>query len=198
VRALRVPRVRPARAPPERASPHPITRPYPPSALPAPRCPSPPPSHPLQAGASYTDISWVVLCDLLMIAAGFAGAVSAGQNAVWPLFTFGMVAFLPILYALLVTFPATAAARGPKTAALFRTLSLIMAVTWTAYPLIWATGEGGRVASVDQETIAYAVFDITAKVVFGAILVSGHAAVANEGVAPPEYEGLLQGQGGGH
>ncbi len=127
-----------------------------------------------------TDISWVILCDLLMIAAGFAGAVSTGQNATWPLFVFGMVAFLPVLYALFVTFPAAAAASGPKTAALFRTLAIIMGVTWSAYPLIWATGEGSQHSSADQETIAYAAMDITAKCVFGFVLVGGHAAVAEE------------------
>ncbi len=35
-------------------------------------------------------------------------------------------------------------------------------------------------SSVDQETIAYAVFDIVAKCVFGLILVRGHAAVESE------------------
>ena len=115
----------------------------------------------LLAGASYVDISWVILCDLLMVAAGFAGAVSSGYNAAWPLFTFGMVTFLPVLYALGVTFPAAAKLKGPKTSALFQKLALLMAVTWSAYPLIWASGEGSQWSSVDQETIAYAAMDIT-------------------------------------
>ena len=141
-------------------------------------------------GACNWDIAWLILCDLLMIVAGYAGSVSTGQNATWPLFTFGMVAFLPILYALFVTFPAAAALRGPKTAALFRTLAVIMAVTWSGYPLIWATGEGAQINSADQETIAYAALDITAKVVFGFVLISGHAAVADEAAAAvPAAEG---------
>ncbi len=36
----------------------------------------------------------------------------------------------------------------------------------------------------DQETIAYAAFDITAKCVFGVILINGHAAVAEEARVP--------------
>lgn len=134
----------------------------------------------LLAGASYLDISWVVLCDLLMIAAGFAGAVSSGYNAAWPLFAFGMAVFVPVLYALAVTFPAAARLRGPKTTSLFNKLALIMAVTWSAYPLIWATGEGAQIMSVDQETIAYAAMDITAKCIFGLVLVGGHSDVEDE------------------
>ena len=115
----------------------------------------------LLAGASPVDIAWVVLCDLLMIAAGFAGSTSSGYNAAWPLFAFGMAAFVPVLHALAVTFPAAARLRGPNAASLFNKLAVIMAVTWSAYPLIWATGEGSQWSSVDQETIAYAAMDIT-------------------------------------
>jgi hypothetical protein len=95
-----------------------------------------------------------------MVAAGFAGAVSSGTNATWPLFTFGMVAFLPVIHAIAVSFAAAAKARGPVTAALYNKLAILLVVTWSAYPLIWATGEGGQVSSVDAETIAYAFFDI--------------------------------------
>ncbi len=49
-----------------------------------------------------------------------------------------------------------------------------------ADPLIWATGEGSQNSSVDQETIAYAALDITAKCVFGFILLFGHSAVEAE------------------
>ena len=91
-----------------------------------------------------------------------------------------MLCFFPIMHALFVTFPAAAALRGPKTAALFRNLAIIMAVTWSGYPLIWATGEGAQINSVDQETIAYAALDIAAKCVFGAVMLQGHAAVVDE------------------
>ena len=107
----------------------------------------------LLAGASYADIALVVLADLLMIAAGFAASVSYGTNATWPLFVFGMVAFVPVIYFILVNFRASAAARGPKTAQLYNNLAYFLVIIWCAYPLIWATGEGGQNSSVDQETI---------------------------------------------
>ena len=115
-----------------------------------------------------------------MIAAGFASATTTATGAVWPLFVFGCVAMLPIFHALVVPWLALAKAKGPKTGALFQTLIVLLLITWTAYPIIFATGEAGRVASVDAETIAYAVFDITAKCVFGAILMHGHADVDAE------------------
>jgi len=40
--------------------------------------------------------------------------------------------------------------------------------------------------SVDVETILYAVFDVTAKCVFGFILVEGHAALEDDKVASSE------------
>ena len=47
----------------------------------------------------------------------------------------------------------------------------------TPSPIIWATCEGGRVGSVDTETIAYVFFDIVAKCVFGFIMMMSHEAL---------------------
>ena len=41
-------------------------------------------------------------------------------------------------------------------------------------------GEGSQLVSVDVETILYAIFDVTAKCIFGFILVAGHNFVADE------------------
>lgn len=43
----------------------------------------------LLAGVSLSETYYIVICDLLMIIAGFAAAVSTGANATWPLFIFG-------------------------------------------------------------------------------------------------------------
>ena len=45
----------------------------------------------LLAGVSLSEIFFIVLCDILMVVAGFAAAVSTGANAAWPLFIFGCV-----------------------------------------------------------------------------------------------------------
>lgn len=121
----------------------------------------------LLAGSSYAEIFFLIVCDLIMIAAGFAGAVSGGLNATWPLFVFGCVAGLPIIYTLAVKFRASAAKATPEVAKTFNVLSLLTIVIWSAYPIIWGTGEGGNNMTPDAETICYAVLDIIAKCVFG-------------------------------
>ena len=128
-----------------------------------------------------------------MVAAGFAGSVSYGLNARWPLFCFGFVAFIPIAYMLIVKLPA----RAPKAAkGAFSTLSLLTVMMWSAYPIIWGVGEGGEQLNPDQETICYAVLDIVAKCVFGFVLLFSHGALDAAGgigaqadeVAPPAKE----------
>jgi len=144
----------------------------------------------LLAGAPLVDIGWVVFMDVIMVVAGVAGVLSTGTGAAWPLFTFGCFAFFPVLYALVVTFSAAAKARGPKTASLYSKLAVLMAVTWTAYPVIWVVAEGAQLATPDAETVAYAIFDVIAKCVFGIILVLGHGAIEDE--EPTESAPLLR------
>ena len=79
-----------------------------------------------------------------MVAFGFAGAVSKGANAAWPLFGAGMLAFFPVLQALVGSFGAAAKSKGPKTGALYSKLAILLGVTWCAYPAIWAISEGGQ------------------------------------------------------
>jgi bacteriorhodopsin len=146
----------------------------------------------LLAGVSLSEIYFIVLCDILMVVAGFAGAVSAGANAAWPLFIFGCFAFLPILHFLIAKLPARAP-KGAKSA--FRTLSWLTIVLWSAYPVVWGIGEGGNLVSPDVETVLYAILDVIAKCGFGFILLFSHAALeAAPGVVPASHEGeaLLQ------
>lgn len=138
----------------------------------------------LLSGAPLVEVTWAIFCDVIMVLAGYAAVVSKGEGANWPLFIFGMVVFAPILHSLFVTFKEAAHMKGIKTANLYSNLSWLMAVTWCAYPIIWAAGEGSQSVSVDTETILYVIFDVTAKCVFGFVLVSGHAHIqADEAAA---------------
>jgi bacteriorhodopsin len=137
----------------------------------------------LLAGATLPEIGFVVIMDLIMIATGFAGAVSSGHHATWPLFVFGLVAFIPVLNFLARTLPERAAQAGPAVAATYRSLSFITVALWSLYPIVWATSEGSAKDSYtyymkpDQEVICYTVLDICAKCVFGFILLSAHNAM---------------------
>ena len=81
-------------------------------------------------GAPFADIFYLVIADLLMIAAGFAGATSNGLNAVWPLFCFSMVAFTPVLHALIIDFPHYAKAKSAATGALYTKLQVVTLLMW--------------------------------------------------------------------
>jgi bacteriorhodopsin len=74
--------------------------------------------------------------DLVMIASGFAGAVSSGLNATWPLFTFGCVALVPILYMLVTGFSGRAGQGAPGVKSAFNTLMGLTLFVWCGYPII--------------------------------------------------------------
>lgn len=132
------------------------------------------------AGADYADIVFVVACSLLSTAAYFAGATSpgwGGPDVPWPLFAFGSTAALPIVAVLLKRWAVLAYERGAATFRLYATLAGLWVLCWVGYVLIWATGEGAQLASVDEETIAYAALDIVARCVWCFVLVFSHDAL---------------------
>jgi bacteriorhodopsin len=50
--------------------------------------------------------------------------------------------------------------RPRKTRGLFTLLSVMTLILWTAYPIVFALGEGTNKISADAEIIAYAVLDV--------------------------------------
>ncbi|KAI9328593.1 hypothetical protein DFJ73DRAFT_800576 [Zopfochytrium polystomum] len=130
------------------------------------------------AGVSNTELAWTIFLDLVMIVTGLIGALDS-TNRKWGWFTFGCVAFLGILYQLVVVAPSVAASRSPAHGSLFNTLSYLTLVLWTVYPIIWGISEGGNKISVDAEVSCYAVLDVLAKAGFGAILLTSHAKLEN-------------------
>lgn len=178
------------------------------------------------AGAHWVDIYFTVFAAIAMIAAGFAGAVSTGTNATWPLFTFGFVAFAPVALNLLTSFRTSAyrhhvscawprplvlaavaylscpghsacsltfllsAPHQPslypaplqiEIGKLYDVLGFGSVLLWTVYGIVWGCAEGGYKMTPDQEVIVYAVLDITAKCVFGFVLLFSREAIARYG-----------------
>ncbi len=81
---------------------------------------------------------------------------------------------------------------------LFARLSWLTVVTWSCYPLVWIFAEGFGILSVTMAAIFYCVLDISAKVVFGYILLSAQEALERTTSvygyktvrdAPPEHYG---------
>lgn len=99
----------------------------------------------LLVGVSLSELAGLTLCMWLTLAAGFAGAISFGTHAAWPLFTFGLVAFLYPIYTLLVTFTARATASNtPAVKGLYNKAGILSAICWAAYVIVWAVSNGGR------------------------------------------------------
>jgi bacteriorhodopsin len=122
------------------------------------------------AGAGQDTTLLLVILDVLMIVAGVIGAF-IDSSTKYLFFAFGMLAFLPILYFLAVSLKAKAKAAGSNAAEVFNTASLLTIVTWSAYPVVWMLAEGTGALSPDTECIVYTILDITAKSVFGFLIV---------------------------
>lgn len=94
----------------------------------------------LLAGISLPEILFLIVCDVLMVLAGFAGVVTTNPIAVWPMLIFGCICLGPIVWFL--GSGLTSRATNPDVAKQFKTLSWLTIVLWSAYPLVWALGEG--------------------------------------------------------
>ena len=133
------------------------------------------------AGAHWAELFFAMFASLLMIAAGFAGAVSSGWNATWPLFVFGFVCYFPVAINFVTTWRSTAYKHHVEIGKLFDILAFGSAILWAGYGIVWACSEGSGIMTPDQEAITYAVLDIVAKCVFGFVLLFSREAIARYG-----------------
>ena len=122
----------------------------------------------------------VVAADIAMCVTGLAAAlVTSSYLFRWLFYLVSCAFFAVVLYALLVEWPADAAAAG--TDEIFATLRVLTVVLWLGYPIIWAVGVEGfaLVQSVGLTSWGYSALDILAKYVFAFLLLRWVA--ANEG-----------------
>lgn len=130
----------------------------------------------LLAGLSGAHILMAILADVIMILTGLFAAYGSENNPQkWGWYTIACIAYLVILWHLIVNGRAEVMNKSSKVAKFFAAISGYTILVWTAYPIIWGVGDGARILSVNQEIIAYAVLDILAKPVFGAWLLITHA-----------------------
>ncbi|MEI7714472.1 MAG: bacteriorhodopsin [Mycobacterium sp.] len=116
----------------------------------------------------------VIGADVLMIVTGFIGTISfvPAHKYVW----FGVSCgfFLAVVAALWGPVRAAAAEQGAEVAGLYSRLAGILTVLWFIYPILWLLGtEGTNTIGRDAEVITFAIIDLTAKAVFGILLVTG-------------------------
>jgi bacteriorhodopsin len=124
------------------------------------------------AGISNEDALMLVFLDVLMVLAGFAGGVSnKATSSLW-MWILGCIFFLPIVYDLAVTFRAKAKVVGDSASVCYDKLVVLTVLLWTAYPVVFYLGEHARILSTTAEIGTYMVLDVTAKCVFGFILLT--------------------------
>jgi bacteriorhodopsin len=123
------------------------------------------------AGISTEDSLMLVFLDVLMVLAGFAAGLSKGGSSLL-MWILGCVFFLPIVYDLAFTFRAKAKVVGAAASACYDKLVVLTLLLWTAYPVVFYFGEYAGTLSTTAEVGTYMVLDVTAKCVFGFILLT--------------------------
>jgi hypothetical protein len=89
---------------------------------------------------------------VLMITAGYMGAVSVVTTVKWFWFLFGMAMFLPVIYSLARTFRETVITRkDPEMIELYGKIAWLTIIMWSFYPVVWLFSEGFASFSVSFE-----------------------------------------------
>lgn len=127
----------------------------------------------LTAGMPVPTIMITILADEIMIVTGLVGALTRTSYK-WGYWTFGMLAFLYVVYSLVFVGRNHARALGPESSRCFNMCGVLTIFVWFLYPIAWGLSEGGNVIHPDSEAIFYGILDIIAKPVFGFLLLSGH------------------------
>ena len=119
-------------------------------------------------------VAGVVGADVLMIITGLFGALSVNSQHKYIWFAISCGFFLAVIAAVWGPVRAAAAEQGGGVAALYTKLAGILTVLWFIYPILWLLGtEGTGTISLDLEVIVFTIIDLTAKVGFGILLVTG-------------------------
>merc|ERR1719200_80052 len=126
------------------------------------------------AGAPSDDILAAVGVDVLMIGFGAVGAQTPSAQK-WVFFICGMVCFCHIVGALLRYTKVSTFGKAAQD--VYCRVAYLTIVLWTLYPLVWIVAEGARLVSPSLEAFLYMVMDVSAKCVFGFIIVQARPAL---------------------
>ena len=143
----------------------------------------------LLAKVDRSTIGTLIGVDALMIVTGLIGALSHTVVARYTWWLFSTIAMIVVLYFLATSLRAATKERSANVQSTFNTLTALVLVLWTAYPILWIVGtEGAGVVGLGIETLLFMVLDVTAKVGFGFILLRSRA-ILGETEAPEPSAG---------
>ncbi|GAB3703069.1 G protein-coupled receptor family protein [Halorubrum pallidum] len=135
----------------------------------------------LLARPSRAVLAGLIGVDVVIIAAGIAASATTGTLS-WALFAVGGVAYLALVYGLLVALPRSASAADDRVRAVFGTLRNITVVLWTLYPVVWALAPTGlELLTPATEMLVFVYLDVVSKVGFVVVAVAGADALAHLG-----------------
>lgn len=126
------------------------------------------------AGMDGASILVAIVADVIMVLLGLFAAFGKNDGQKWGYYAIACVAYLVIVYQLVISGRRAALTKNNATAKLFASIGGFTLILWTLYPIVWGIGDGARKWSVDSEIIAYAVLDVLAKPVFGFWLLLAH------------------------
>jgi len=127
----------------------------------------------LLARPSRRVLAGLIGIDVVIIAGGIAAAATSGTVS-WVAFGVAGVAYLGLVYGLLVALPRSASAEGDRVRAVFGTLRNITVVLWTLYPVVWLLAPTGfGLLTPATEMLVFVYLDIVSKVGFVVVAVAG-------------------------
>jgi len=134
----------------------------------------------LLAGLNGAHLVMAIFADIVMVLMGLFAAFGRDDSpAKWGNFTIACIAYVVVIWHLLINGRNQARAKSDGVTKFYMTLASYTLILWTAYPIVWGFGDGARKLSVDGEIIAYAILDVLAKGVFGAWLLMQHARMSD-------------------
>jgi len=140
----------------------------------------------LLAKVDRVTIGTLIGVDALMIVTGLVGALSQTMLARYSWWLVSTIAFIFVLYYLLTSLRSAAAQRSEEVQSTFTSLTVLTAVLWTAYPILWIIGtEGAGVVGLGVETLGFMVLDVLAKVGFGFVLLRSRAILGSTDAPEP-------------
>jgi sensory rhodopsin len=115
--------------------------------------------------------------DVVIIGAGIVGALTAGVVR-WVAFAVGVVAYLVLLYQLLLVLPQQATLAADRVAAVFTKLRNLTVVLWSIYPVAWVLSPlGAGLLDQGSTVLIIAYLDMISKVGFVIVAMNGRDAL---------------------
>lgn len=118
-------------------------------------------------------LAGLIAVDVMIIAAGTAAVVTTGALS-WVLFGVAVIAYVALIYGLLVSLPRSVSLEADRVRAVFGTLRNITVVLWTLYPVVWVLAPTGLgLLTTSTEMLLFVYLDVVSKVGFVVVAVAG-------------------------